>query len=146
RLGISADATAPAVEAGLVEFGMRVRFRHPLRPCAAYGPAPPQERQQVHGALSEVTDPEQDPDRHAWHRAHATPGPDEAVAAELERSAGRAPAAGGAAAGRGGQRRRRRRARAGGLGPAAFCHRPPAVARAPARRTERALAAASAKI
>ena len=128
RLGIGAEATAPATEAGLVEFGMRVRFRHPLVRSVVYGSASPQERQQVHGALSEVTDPEHDPDRRAWHRAHAAAGPDEAVAAELERSAGRAQARGGMAAA------------------AAFLERATMLTLDPMRRTERALAAASAKI
>ncbi len=128
RLGIGAEATAPATGAGLVEFGLRVRFRHPLVRSVVYGSASPQERQQVHGALSDVTDPEHDPDRHAWHRAHAAAGPDEAVAAELERSAGRAQARGGVAAA------------------AAFLERATALTLDPARRTERALAAASAKV
>jgi hypothetical protein len=35
RLGIGAEAAAPAVEAGLVEFGAWVRFRHPLVRSAA---------------------------------------------------------------------------------------------------------------
>src|SRR5436309_772611 len=92
RLGVStAAATAPA-QAGLLEIGARVRFRHPLVRSTAYWSASLQERQEVHRALAEVTDREIDPDRHAWHRAHAAPGPDEDVAEELDRSAARAQA------------------------------------------------------
>jgi hypothetical protein len=90
RLGIGAEAAVPAAEAGLVEFGVRVRFRHPLVRSAAYRSASRQERREVHRVLAEATDPEVDPDRRAWHRAQAAPGPDEDVATELERSAGRA--------------------------------------------------------
>jgi hypothetical protein len=36
RLGIAVQAGAPTVEAGLAEFGARVRFRHPLARSAAY--------------------------------------------------------------------------------------------------------------
>jgi DNA-binding CsgD family transcriptional regulator len=128
RLGIGPEAAAPATEAGLVEFGMRVQFRHPLVRSVVYGSASPQQRQQVHAALSEVTDPDEDPDRRAWHRANAAPGPDEEVAAELERSAGRARARGGMAAA------------------AAFLARATALTLDSARRTERALEAASAKV
>jgi DNA-binding CsgD family transcriptional regulator len=90
RLGIPVRAGAPAVGAGLVEFGGRVRFRHPLVRSAAYQSASLRDRQEMHAALAEATDPDSDPDRRAWHRAQAAAGPDEDVAAELERSAGRA--------------------------------------------------------
>jgi predicted ATPase len=85
RLAIGTEAATPAVEAGLIEFETRVRFRHPLVRSAAYRSASLQERQDAHGALAEVTDAEIDPDRRASHRAQATPGPDEDVAEELER-------------------------------------------------------------
>jgi hypothetical protein len=83
--GIGTQAATPAAEAGLLEVGAQVRFRHPLVRSAAYRSASLQHRHEVHRALAEVTDPK--PDRRAWHWAHATPGPDEDVAAELQRSA-----------------------------------------------------------
>jgi hypothetical protein len=98
RLGKGVDQAAAAEVTHLVEFGARVRFRHPLVRAAIYQAASPADRQSVHGALADVTDPELDPDRRAWHRAHAAVGPDEGVAAELERSAGRAQARAGLAA------------------------------------------------
>ena len=128
RMGIDADAAVPAVEASLVEFGSLVQFRHPLVRSVVYGSAPPQERRDVHAALGDATDPQRDPDRRAWHRADAAPGPDEEVAGELERSAGRARARGGLAAA------------------AAFLERATVLTLDSERRTERALAAASAKI
>jgi DNA-binding CsgD family transcriptional regulator/tetratricopeptide (TPR) repeat protein len=128
RLGIGTHAGTPAAEAGLLEVGARVQFRHPLARSAAYRSASLPERQQAHRALAEVTDPELDPDRRAWHRAHAALGPDEDVAAELERSAGRAQARGGLAAA------------------AAFLQRAVALTVDPARRGERALAAAQASL
>ena len=100
RLGLSADTDLASQEqsAGFVDFGSRVTFRHPLLRSAIYHAATPAERRSVHHALAQVTDPVVDPDRRAWHRAQAAAGTDEDVAAELERSAGRAQARGGPAA------------------------------------------------
>jgi DNA-binding CsgD family transcriptional regulator len=128
RLGISAEAAAPVGDAGLAEFGTRVRFRHPLARSAAYRSALAGERQQAHRALAEVTDQQLDPDRRAWHRAQAAPGPDEEIAAELERSAGRARARGGLAAA------------------ASFLRQAATLTLDPEQRAGRALAAAQAKI
>ena len=128
RLGIPVAAAAPAVDAGLVEFGARVRFRHPLLRSASYRAASVAERRVVHGALAEATDAETAPERRAWHRAQAAAGPDEEVAAELERSAGRAQARGGLAAA------------------AAFLERAVLLTAEPGRRADRTLAAAQAQL
>ncbi|MEH1168690.1 AAA family ATPase [Micromonospora sp. CPCC 205539] len=98
QLGVGRDAAAPAEAAGLIEIGASVRFRHPLVRSAVWRSAEATELREVHRALAEVTDPGQHPDRRAWHRAHAAVDPDEEVAVELERSAGRALARGGRSA------------------------------------------------
>ncbi|MFI6676211.1 AAA family ATPase [Kribbella sp. NPDC050470] len=128
RLGIAVDAAAAQAEAsGLITFGARVRFRHPLVRSAAYRAANLYERREIHHALAEETDPELDPDRRAWHLARAAAGPNEAVAAELERSADRAQSRGGVAAA------------------AAFLDRAAQLTPDPVRRGARTLAAAQAK-
>jgi DNA-binding CsgD family transcriptional regulator len=127
-LSVDMAAADPAADAGLLEIGRRVEFAHPLVRSAAYRSAAADDRHRVHRALAEATDAETDPDRRAWHRARATPGPGEEVAAELERSAGRAQARGGLAAA------------------AAFLQRAVALTVDPARRAERALAAAQASL
>lgn len=127
HMGIAADTVPPAQVAGLLQFSDRVTFRHPLVRSAIYRGAPLQERREVHRALAAVTDPAIDADRRAWHLARAASGPDESVAGELERSAGRARMRGGLAAA------------------AAFLERAAVLTPEPARRAERALAAANAK-
>jgi DNA-binding CsgD family transcriptional regulator len=126
RLGVAVsmvDATD-----GLLSVSERVTFRHPLARSAAYRSASGPERRAAHLALAEVTNRDVDPDRRAWHLASAAAGPDEEVALELERSAGRARARGGLAVA------------------AAFLQRAVALTGDPARRVDRALAAAQASL
>jgi len=128
RLGIGAAAARPAAEAGLIDFGERMRFRHPLVRSAAYQAASAPDRLQVHHALAQATDPVTDPDWRAWHRAQAAEGPDEDVALELESSAERAQGRGGVSAA------------------AALLERAAALTSDPAARAGRTVAAAQAKV
>lgn len=127
ELGVPAQAIGHAEADGVVELGSRVVFRHPLLRSAIYRAAPVDERRSIHRALAAATDAVGDPDRRAWHLAHATIEPDEDVAGELERSAGRAQSRGGLAAA------------------AAFLERAAALTPEPARRARRALRAAGAE-
>jgi DNA-binding CsgD family transcriptional regulator len=107
-LGLTPDAALLAESAGLMAIGARVRFRHPLVRGAVYRSAI-------------------DPDRRAWHRSESAVAPDEAVAADLERSAVRARERGGVAAA------------------AAFLEHATNLTPDPDRRAIRALVAAQAK-
>ena len=127
RLGIQESAARTLRSDGVLDLRAGVAFRHPLARSAVYGSSNADERNEAHRALAEATNPRTDPDRRAWHRAQATSMPDEAIAAELERSASRAQARGGSAAA------------------AAFLERASVLTVDPSRRASRALAAAQAK-
>jgi DNA-binding CsgD family transcriptional regulator len=127
-LGVGQDAAAAADSEQLLDVGLRVRFRHPLVRSAAYAAATAEERRAAHEALAAATDGQVDPDRRVWHLAAAATRPDEAVAAALEQSAGRAQGRGGFAAA------------------AAFLQRAAALTPDAATRVERALAAALAHV
>jgi DNA-binding CsgD family transcriptional regulator len=127
RLGIGPVEAVAEAAADVLEIGAWVGFRHPLVRSAVYRAATPDERRAVHAALADATDPDLDPDRRAWHRAQAASGPDEAVAEELARAAGRVQARGGLAAA------------------AAFLDRSARLTPDPGRRAQRALVAAEAE-
>ncbi len=126
-VGLGVEAAVPAEAVGFIELASQVRFHHPLVRSAIYRAAPLADRQAAHRALAEATDAQTDPDRRAWHRAQAALGPDEGLAAELERSADRAQARGGLAAA------------------AAFLDRAAELTPDRSRRARRALAAAHSK-
>lgn len=128
RLGIGTEAAWPAEAAGLIELGARVRFPHPLVRSAVYQASDPSDRRTVRLALADSTDPVLDPDRRAWHRAHATTNPDESVAAEMVQSADRARGRGGLAAA------------------AAFLQRAAELTPDPVARVDRSIDAAQAKL
>lgn len=125
-LGVGLTAAGPAEAAGLVRFGTRIEFRHPLVRSAVYASAAPDELRAAHAALAAATDPVVDPDRRTWHRSQSVAGTDDEVAAELEESSSRAQRRGGVAAA------------------AAFMARAVELTSDTAHRNERAIAAARA--
>ena len=127
RLAIGPDAASPATDLGLLQIDSHVRFRHPLVRSAVYRAADPEDRRLAHRALADAT-AESDPEYRSWHAAQGAPGPDETIAADLERSAALARARGGIAAA------------------AAFLDKSANLTPDPARRAARALAAAEAKL
>ena len=125
-LGISADAANAATQAGLIEAGAQLRFRHPLVRSVVYREAAIGDRQRAHQALADAIDIDADPEGRAWHRSQAVPGPDDEVALELERAAAQTRQRGGLAAA------------------AAVLGRAVELTKDPTVRGERALAAAAA--
>ncbi|MFD0265727.1 ATP-binding protein [Streptomyces sp. NPDC127106] len=134
-LGADSQATAEAFE-NLEREELLARpsipgtspFRHPLIRSAVYGGASRAERRSVHAALAAVTDAHTDPERHAWHTAAATDGPDEPVASALHQCAERARETGGY------------------LAQASFLQRAAELTEDPARRTARLLEACAATL
>jgi DNA-binding CsgD family transcriptional regulator len=96
--------------------------------AAAYTAGSPEDRRAAHLTLAAATDAQADPDRRMWHLAAAATGPDEEVATALEQAAVKT------------------QARAGLAASAAFLQRSLDLTAEPARRTERALAAALANL
>ena len=113
---------------GLLVVDERVTFLHPLARSAVYRFADALSDGRPTWRSRRSPTRELDPDRRAWHLAAATAGPDEAVAHELELSAGRAKARGGQAAA------------------AAFLQRAVALTGELERRADRALEAAQANL
>jgi DNA-binding CsgD family transcriptional regulator len=97
-LGISPADIEPARDAGLLNLRPHIEFRHPLVRSAVYGGATAENRRRVHHALATVTDGDDEADRRALHLALGAIGPDEDLAAALERSAAQARSRGGYAA------------------------------------------------
>ena len=93
-LGARAEDLRAAEDAGLVrtEEGARLAFRHPLLRAAVQQRAPLAQRLATHRALAEVLGDER---RRVWHLALAATGPDEQLAAALERTAEHAARRGG---------------------------------------------------
>ncbi|HVR06026.1 MAG TPA: AAA family ATPase [Solirubrobacteraceae bacterium] len=93
-LGLTLADLHPAEEVGLVDLGAGApTLAHPLLRSALYQSATPARRREIHAALAAAL---QDGDeRRAWHLAAAAVGPDEQLAADLERAAGVAGGRGG---------------------------------------------------
>jgi DNA-binding CsgD family transcriptional regulator len=90
------EVVAPAIEGNVISIDDgTITFRHPLIRSAIAQSANVLQRSAAHSALAEVM--VDDPDRQVWHRAAASLGPDEAIAADLEAAADRAVRQGGTA-------------------------------------------------
>lgn len=99
RLGLPAEALAPAERAGLIRVtGARLRFHHPLVRSVTYADAAFDRRRAAHHAIAAHLSAESESDRAAWHHAVVATAPDEELAAALERGADAARRRGGEAA------------------------------------------------
>src|SRR6266851_5109144 len=127
-LGLGRDAAAAADADQLLQVSSQVRFRHPLVRSAAYTAGSPEDRRAAHLTLAAATDAQTDPERRVWHLAAAATGPDEDVAAALEQVAVKT------------------QGRAGLAAAAALLQRSLVLTAEPARRADRALAAALANL
>jgi DNA-binding CsgD family transcriptional regulator len=91
RLGIPPSTLLDAEASGLIRTrGSALVFRHPILRSAIYQGASLPQRQAAHRALVETLQGKLNADRRAWHRAALVLPPDDEVADELERTAGRA--------------------------------------------------------
>jgi DNA-binding CsgD family transcriptional regulator len=97
RLGLPPDAASEAEHAGLASVRDTVTFRHPLVRAAVYNGMSAAERRRVHAVLRDVADDLGREELAVWHAAAAVVGPDEAVAARMERAADHAGGRGGTA-------------------------------------------------
>ncbi|GIE76887.1 LuxR family transcriptional regulator [Actinoplanes philippinensis] len=94
--GTVAADLQPAIIARLVTVAEgRIRFRHPLIRSAVHHRIDGVRRLAVHTALARVL--AGSPERHLWHRAAASEGPDERIAVELDDAAQQAQRRGAAA-------------------------------------------------
>ena len=126
--GVGADAgDTPGIER-ILRFNPQISFVHPLLRSAVYHGAAASERRRAHEALATASDRGLDPDRRAWHLAAAASGADEEIADKLARSADRA------------------RSRGDWTGCAAFLERAARLTPDRARRAERTLATAEARL
>jgi DNA-binding CsgD family transcriptional regulator len=79
------EVLGPAVAAGVIALdGAEIRFTHPLLSSAAYSALDHAQRRALHARLATLTEDEEEAARHL---ALSSDGPDEAVAAALERAA-----------------------------------------------------------
>ena len=89
-LGADDETLDAAERSGLVSVrGTQLDFRHPLVRTAVYQSAASGERRAAHSALADAlvsTPASEDADRRSWHLAAAAVGPDEPIAAALERA------------------------------------------------------------